>query len=88
MTHTSYMDDRELSNWKGLHEVLFRLQKRIFKAVRNGDKAKVRMSSIRKVTRLNQGKKTAGTGGKKSLTFKDWLQLEKTLKQHTKTWKH
>lgn len=33
--------------------------KKIFKAVRDGDKAKARMSAIRQVTQLNQGKKTA-----------------------------
>jgi RNA-directed DNA polymerase len=40
------------------------------------------------VTQLNQGKKTAGIDGKKFLTFKERFQLEKTLQQHTKTWKH
>lgn len=102
MTHnTSYSDDWELANWKGFQKALFRLQKRIFKAVRDGDKAKAirlqklvisshaaRMLAIRQVTQLNVGKKTAGIDGKKSLTFKERFQLEETLKQNTKTWKH
>ena len=102
MTHNeSCSDDWELANWKGFQKVLFRLQKRIFKAIREGDKAKARrlqklvlsshaarMLAIRQVTQLNTGKKTAGIDGKKSLTFKERFQLEKTLKQHTKTWKH
>ena len=102
MTHNiSYSDDWELTNWKKFQKNLFRLQKRIFKAVREGDKEKAkrlqklvlsshsaRMLAIRQVTQLNQGKKTAGIDGKKSLTFKERFQLEKTLKQNTKTWKH
>jgi RNA-directed DNA polymerase len=46
------------------------------------------MLAIRQVIQLNQGKKTAGIDGKKFLTFKERFQLEKTLQQHTKTWKH
>ena len=82
-------------------QVLFRLQRRIFKAVREGDMARARrlqklvlssyaarMLAIRQVTQLNQGKKTAGIDGKKSLTLKERFQLEDILKQHTKTWTH
>jgi RNA-directed DNA polymerase len=81
--------------------VLFRLQKRIFKAVRDGDRANARklqkvvlfshaakMLAIRQVTPLNQGKKTARIDGKKFLMLKKRFQLEKTLQQHTKIWKH
>ena len=46
------------------------------------------MLAIRQVTQLNTGKKTAGIDGKKSLTFKERFQLEETLNQNTKTWKH
>jgi RNA-directed DNA polymerase len=46
------------------------------------------MLAIRQVTQLNQGKKTAGIDGKKFLTLKERFQLEKTLQQHTRTWKH
>jgi RNA-directed DNA polymerase len=67
MAHnTSDSDDWELVNWKGFQKVLFRLQKRIFKAVRDGDRANARklqkvvlfsraarMLVIRQVTQLN-----------------------------------
>ena len=102
MTHSiSYSDNWEFADWKKFQKVLFRLQRRIFKAVRDGDKAKAkrlqklvlssrsaRMLAIRQVTQLNTGKKTAGIDGKKSLTFKERFQLEETLKLDTKTWKH
>ena len=102
MTHSaSYSDDWEFKDWKKFQKILFRLQKRIFKAVREEDKARARklqklvlsshaarMLAIRQVSQLNQGKKTAGIDGKKSLTFKERFQLEETLKQNTKIWKH
>ena len=102
MTHSkNYSDDWKNLNWKQFQKVLFRLQKRIFKAIREDDKAKAinlqklvlssyaaRMLAIRQVTQLNTGKKTAGIDGKKSLTFKERFQLEETLKDNTKTWKH
>jgi RNA-directed DNA polymerase len=68
MTHTKYSDDWKLADWKGIQKVLFRLQKRIFKAVREEDRANARkiqkivffshaakMLAIRQVTQLNQG---------------------------------
>jgi RNA-directed DNA polymerase len=86
---------------EGVPKSVIRPQKRIFKAVRDGDKANprklqkvvlsshaARMLAIRQVTKLNHGEKTAGIDGKKPLTFKERFQLEKTLQQHTKTWKH
>lgn len=86
------------SNFRRLYSVCTH---RIFKAIREGDKAKAinlqklvlsshaaRMLAIRQVTQLNTGKKTAGIDGKKSLTFKERFQLEKTLEQNVKTWKH
>ena len=101
MHSTNYSDDWKKLNWKQFQKTLFRLQKRIFKAIREDNKAKAiklqklvissyaaRMLAIRQVTQLNTGKKTAGIDGKKSLTFKERFQLEKTLKQNTKIWKH
>ncbi|MDJ0746022.1 MAG: reverse transcriptase domain-containing protein [Xenococcaceae cyanobacterium MO_167.B27] len=102
MTHnTSYSDDWEYTDWKKLQKILFRLQKRIFKAVREGDRAKARrlqklvlssyaarMLAIRQVSQLNTGKKTAGIDGVKSLTFKQRFDLETTLKKGYKTWQH
>ncbi len=101
MTHRNYSDDWENSDWKKFLKVVFRLQRRIFKAVREGDTAQARrlqkliltsyaarMLAIRQVTQLNTGKKTAGIDGKKSLTFHERFQLETTLKKHTKDWQH
>ena len=102
MTHsTSYSDDWELANWKEFQKVLFRLQKRIFKAIKEEDKAKAkrlqklvlsshaaRMLAIRQVSQLNTGKKTAGIDGVKSLTCKQRFDLETKLREGYKTWKH
>ena len=102
MTHNvSYSDNWEFAAWKEFQKVLFRLQRRIFKAAREEDKAKTkslqklvlssrsaRMLAIRQVTQLNTGKKSAGVDGKKSLTFKERFNLEETLRLNYKTWKH
>ena len=102
MTHSvSYSDNWEFMDWKGFQKVLFRLQRRIFKAIREGDKAKAkslqklvlsshaaRMLAIRQVTQLNTGKKTAGVDGVKSLNFKQRFKLEAYLKANYKTWQH
>ena len=94
-------DNWELADWKGFQKVLFRLQRRIFKAIREKDTARAkrlqklvlssysaRMLAIRQVTQLNTGKKTAGIDGIKSLTFKQRFDLETTLKENYKTWQH
>ncbi|MEM8722517.1 MAG: reverse transcriptase N-terminal domain-containing protein [Cyanobacteria bacterium P01_G01_bin.39] len=97
----SYSESWKHTNWKHLQKVLFRLQHRVWKAVRERNMAKARnlqklivnsyaarMLAIRQVSQLNTGKKTAGIDGKKSLTFKERFQLESTLKKHAKDWKH
>ncbi len=74
--------------WKQFQKTLFRLQKRVYKAVRVGDKRKARslqklilksqaakLLAIRQVTQLNAGKKTAGIDGKASLTFEERFAL-------------
>lgn len=101
MRSANYSDIWEWADWKGFQKTLFRLQRRIFKAIREGDKAKAkslqklvlssrsaRMLAIRQVTQLNTGKKTAGVDGKKSLTFEERFDLENTLRLNYKTWKH
>ena len=101
MTQTKFSDDWKQINWGKLQKTLFRLQRRIFKAVREGDKAKARrlqkllissyaarMLAIRRVTQLNTGKKTAGIDGKTALTFKERFQLEAILKLYARSWKH
>ncbi|MEH2178737.1 reverse transcriptase domain-containing protein [Nostoc sp.] len=87
--------------WKKFRKDLFRLQRRVFKAVRVGDKRKARflqklilksraarLLAIRQVTQLNAGKKTAGIDGKTSLTFEERFALEKLLKLNYYNWHH
>ncbi len=87
--------------WKKFQKDLFRLQKRVFKAIQAGNKRKARFLqklilkskaarflAIRQVTQLNAGKKTAGIDGKKSLTFSDRFELEILLKNESGNWKH
>lgn len=88
-------------NWKKFRKDLFRLQNRVFKAIRAGDKRKAlslqklilkskaaRFLAIRQVTQLNAGKKTAGIDGKKSLNFKERFELETLLKKTSNNWHH
>ncbi len=87
--------------WKQFRRDLFRLQKRTYKAVREGDTAKARslqklimrsaaarFLAIRQVTQLNNGKKTAGIDGKLALDFQDRFELEQKLKIQANNWKH
>ncbi|MEA5594644.1 group II intron reverse transcriptase/maturase [Rivularia sp. UHCC 0363] len=87
--------------WKKFRRNLFRLQKRVYKAVQVGDKRKARslqklimkstsarFLAIRQVTQLNAGKKTAGIDGKKSLSFEKRFALEVTLKTQYNNWHH
>ena len=91
----------EFLPWKKFQVNLFRLQKRVYKAVREGDKAKARslqklilrsqaarFLAIRQVTQLNNGKKTAGIDGKLALTFKERFELEEELRLKANDWKH
>jgi RNA-directed DNA polymerase len=88
-------------NWKKFQKTVFRLQKRIYKAVRVGDRQKAkslqklllksyaaRMIAIRQVTQLNQGKKTAGVDGKASLDYQERFALEEILRTNATNWKH
>jgi RNA-directed DNA polymerase len=66
--------------WKKVHRHVFRLQKRIYRATQRGDVRTVhklqkllvkswyaRLLAVRRTTQDNQGKKTAGVDGAKSL---------------------
>ena len=88
-------------NWKKFRKDLFRLQSRVFKAIRAGDKRKAlslqklilkskaaRFLAIRQVTQLNAGRKTAGVDGKKALNFKERFELETLLKNISNNWHH
>ncbi len=46
-----------------------------------------RLLAIRQVTQLNQGQKTAGVDGVKSLSFKQRFTLERELRENTFNWK-
>jgi retron-type reverse transcriptase len=91
----------ENQDWKKFHQDLFRLQRRVFKAVQVGDKRKAqslqklifksqaaRFLAIQQVTQLNTGKKTAGIDGQKSLTFEERFELEEKLAKNHANWKH
>ena len=91
----------EFLPWKKFQVNLFRLQKRVYKAVRAGDMQKAkslqklilrsvaaRFLAIRQVTQLNAGKKTAGVDGKLALTFKERFELEEQLRLKANDWKH
>ena len=79
-------------NWRKLERSVYKLQKRIYQASKRGDvKAYRRLQktlmkswsaralAVRRVTQDNQGKKTAGVDGVKSLTPKQRLELTGNL---------
>lgn len=83
--------------WRKLERNVYKLQKRIYQASLRGDTKAVRRLqktlmrswsgkavSVRKVTQDNQGKKTAGVDGVKSLTPKARLTLVMSLKLNQK----
>ena len=87
--------------WKQFRRDLFRLQKRVFKAVQGGDQRQARslqklilksqaarLLAIRQVTQLNAGKKTAGVDGKKSLSFEERFALAALLAKNDSDWQH
>jgi RNA-directed DNA polymerase len=80
-------------NWRKAERYVYKLQKRIFAASRCGDVKKVRklqktlmrswfnkVLSVRRVTQDNQGKKTAGVDGVKSLSPGARLKLASELR--------
>jgi len=87
--------------WERFQRLMFRLQRAIFKAQKNGNKAKVKLLqrlllrsraaqalAVRQVTQNNQGKKTPGVDGKTALSTKQRLQLCRKLNKHWSSWKH
>jgi group II intron reverse transcriptase/maturase len=88
-------------NWKKFQKNLFRLQRRVYKAVQVGDKRKARslqkpllksqsarLLAIRQVPRLNAGQKTAGIDGKVSFTFEERFALSDLIGKNYSNWKH
>jgi RNA-directed DNA polymerase len=87
------MDEWKTIPWKKIERNVFKLQKRIYQASQQNDRKKVhklqrllmtsrsgRLLAVRRVTQDNQGKKTAGIDGVKSLTPRQRLKLSNTLK--------
>jgi RNA-directed DNA polymerase len=80
-------------NWRKVERCVFKLQKRIFRASQQGNVKLVhklqrllqkswygKLLAVRRVTQDNQGKKTAGVDGVKSLTPKERIALVSQLK--------
>lgn len=87
--------------WKQFQKNLFRLQTRVYKAVRANNLRKARslqklilksraarLLAIRQVTQINTGRKTAGIDGKASLSFEERFNLNEILQASTMNWKH
>ena len=83
--------------WRKVERIVFKLQKRIFQASQRGDVRAVRkfqktlinswsakVIAVRQVTQDNQGKKTAGIDGIKSLNPKQRLELVNRLRLNQK----
>ncbi|NEQ85522.1 MAG: RNA-dependent DNA polymerase [Moorea sp. SIO2I5] len=96
-----YSDLWKSQKWKQLRRNLFRLQRRVYKAVRDGDLRKARslqklilksrsaqLLAVRQVTQLNQGKRTAGVDGKSSLSYKERFEVLKILGSSAENWTH
>ena len=90
-SNTPMMEWKDLP-WRKLERRVFKLQKRIFKASQRGDVKAVRRLqktlmrswsakclAVRRVTQDNQGKKTAGVDGIKSLKPEQRLELVEKL---------
>ena len=88
-------------DWKKFRRNLFRLQVRLWKAIRAEDMVRARklqklilrsrsarLLAIRQVTQLNQGKKTAGVDGRANLSFKERLELDELLRIRVHQWEH
>jgi RNA-directed DNA polymerase len=84
--------------WRKFEQHVYRIQKRIYRASQQGNTRKVqklqkllmkseaaRLLAVRRVTQDNQGKKTAGVDGVKSVPPKQRLVMVKMI--HPKHWK-
>ena len=85
--------------WRKFEQHVYRIQKRIYRANQRGDTRAVhklqkllmkseaaRLLAVRRVTQDNQGKKTAGIDGIKSVPPTDRLAMADQI--HPKQWKH
>src|SRR6266853_121044 len=85
--------------WRKFEQHVYRIQKRIYRASQRGNTRAVqklqkllmkseaaRLVAVRRVTQENQGKKTAGVDGVKSVKPKERLVMASQI--HPKHWKH
>jgi RNA-directed DNA polymerase len=101
--NTSHFEDETWVEkpWKKFEIVVFRLQKRIYKASREGNFRKVKklqrlllksrsakFLTVRQVTQLNTGKKTPGIDGKANLNDAERIQLVEELQGNSQNWNH
>lgn len=82
--------------WNLIKRYVVKMQQRIFKATKEGNKRKMRglqrllmrseaalLLSIRTVTQINKGKRTAGIDGYKAITAKERLKLFHNMRTHS-----
>src|SRR4051794_8274867 len=97
-TDTSLMYEWKTLPWKEIERAVFKLQKRIYRASQRGNVKEVhrlqrlmvtswaaKCLAVRRVTQDNQGKKTAGIDGVKSLSPNERMQLVQNLNLQTKS---
>src|SRR3984893_2243288 len=93
------MDEWKTISWKRVERAVFKLQKRIYQASLQNDRKKVhrlqrllmksqsgRLLAVRRVTQDNQGKKTAGIDGVKSVSPAQRLVMAERV--HPRQWEH
>jgi RNA-directed DNA polymerase len=87
-------------SWKKVNRIVRNLRRRIFSARQKGDLKKVRnlqklmlrsqsnvLSSVRRVTQINRGKKTAGVDKQLALSKVDKIALTVVISRHRDLWK-
>ena len=87
-------------SWKKVNRIVRNLRRRIFSARQKGDLNKVRnlqklmlrsqsnvLSSVRRVTQINSGKKTAGVDKQLALSKADRVVLTAAISRHRDLWK-
>jgi RNA-directed DNA polymerase len=92
-TNENLMDEWSALPWRDIERSVFKLQQRIYRATKRGDARTVhklqrllinsraaKLLAVRRVTQDNQGKRTAGVDGVKSLTPPQRLALSQHLK--------
>ena len=91
-----HIQNRSLIDWNKIYEYVKKLRQRIFRAEQLGQKRKVRklqrlmiksnanlLLSIKRVTQINKGKKTAGVDGQIAIISNDRLRLYNLLKKYS-----